>query len=445
MESPGAGRPRRRLARIIAGALLALVAALALVLVTAVAALHLLDHPWLKQRIVSRVEAATGLQLDYQTAQVAVLSGLRLEGLVVRTPSPFQGVAPELLRVGSLEVQWSPGALLSGTRRVERVSVRDVAIALVADEAGPTSLTGLMGPEAPEPPPVEAPLGASQRVAALLASAPPFGKVEVSGVSLSYVRVRNGEVLERWSLRGLAAAVEAKHQDGGWKLFAEIGQTGTPLPLELSREGPAIPSALAQLELALSAEAGASAARARVEPRCRAADFRSTVHGPHAAARRGLREVRWREAAHRARTGPHPADRQRRSASAVGASGCSGCSASRDAGLGGCRSRTAAATGPRRVASVLDRARQGASGRPGGHAQRHAAAGRPRQSSGWTSTSRRSSSLETIFGWHSAVDASPWRRPLIPRRGWPLNSHSRSRASMSGGPPRFVFRRLPAN
>ncbi|HYO70711.1 MAG TPA: hypothetical protein VEU33_31990, partial [Archangium sp.] len=265
MESPGVGRPRQRLARIIAGVLLVPVATLVLVLVTAVAALHHLDRPWLKQRIVSRVEAATGLQLDYQTAQVAVLSGLRLEGLVVRTPPPFQGVAPELLRVGTLEAQWSPGALLRGPTRVERVAVRDVAFVLVADDAGPTSLTGLMGPEAPTAPPVEAPPGASQQVAALLASAPPVGKVEVSGVSLSYVRVQNGEVLERWSLRGLAATVEAKHQDDGWKLFAKTGQTGTPLPLELSREGPAIPPALASLELTLSAEVGASAARARVD------------------------------------------------------------------------------------------------------------------------------------------------------------------------------------
>ncbi|WNG45375.1 hypothetical protein F0U60_15640 [Archangium minus] len=265
MESPGAGRLRRRLARIIAGVLLLPVATLALVLVTAVAALHLLDRPWLKQRIVSRVEAATGLQLDYQTVQVVLLSGLRLEGLVVRTPSPFQSVAPELLRVGTLEAQWSPGSLLSGTTLVERVAVRDVALTLVADDAGPTSLTGLMGPEAPEPPPIEAPLGASQQVAALLASAPPVGKVDVSGVLLGYVRVRKGEVLEHWSLRGLAAAVETKHQDDGWKVFAEIGQTGTPLPLELSREGPAIPSASARLELTLSAEAGASGARARVD------------------------------------------------------------------------------------------------------------------------------------------------------------------------------------
>ncbi|MFP2924890.1 hypothetical protein ACLESO_06675 [Pyxidicoccus sp. 3LG] len=265
MESPGAERPRRRLARIIAGALLVPVALLALVLVAAVVALHNLDHPWLKQRIVSQVEAATGLQLDYQTTRVAVLSGLRLEGLVVRTPAPFQAAAPELLRVGSLEARWSLGSLLGETVRLEQVAVRDVALALVADDAGPTSLTALTGPEAPEPPPAEAPLGASQQLAALLASAPPFEKVEVSGVSLSYVRVRNGEVLERWSLRGLAATVEARQQDDGWKVLAQMGQTGAPLPLELSREGAAIPSALAQLELALSAEAGASAARARVD------------------------------------------------------------------------------------------------------------------------------------------------------------------------------------
>lgn len=245
--------------------LLTLGAVLALVLLTVVAALHNLDHPWLKQRIVPKVEAATGLQLDYQVARVALLSGLRLEGLVVRTPSPFQGVSPELLRVGSLEAQWSPADLLSSTPRVERVAVKDIAFALVADEAGPTSLSVLMGPEAPEPQPAEAPLGASRQLAALLASAPPFGTVEISGMSLSQARVRNGEVLERWSLRGLAATVEAKPQSEGWTVHARMGQGGQPLALELSREGSALPPALAQLELALSVEAGASVARARVD------------------------------------------------------------------------------------------------------------------------------------------------------------------------------------
>ncbi len=320
MESPGAGQPRRRSARIIASVLLTLGAILALVLVTVVAALHSLDRPWLKARIVSRVEAATGLRLDYETAQISVLSGLRLEGVVVRTPARFQGIAPELLRAGALEAQWSLRSLLSGPIRIDRVAARDLAFALVADEAGPTSLSELTGPQAPEPPSAEAPLGLSQQAAALLASAPPVGKIEVSGVSLSYFRVRNGEVIEHWSLRGLAAVVDAKHQDGGWKLFAEMGQTGAPLPLELSREGAALSPAQAQLELALSAEVGASAARARVELDVVRQTFELTLHRPYSAARRGLGEVRCREAAHHPRAGAHSADRQRRGAGPAGAS-----------------------------------------------------------------------------------------------------------------------------
>ncbi|RKH68417.1 hypothetical protein [Corallococcus llansteffanensis] len=265
MESPGAGRPRRRLKRILAGALLGLVALVVLVLAAGVVVLHHLDQPWLKQRIVSRVEAETGLRLDYQAARVAVLTGLYLEALVVRTPSPFEGAAPELLRVGTLEVHWSPGALLSRTPRVERVVARDVAFTQVADDAGPTSLDAVTGPEAPEPTPPKAPLGASRQAADFLASAPPFGRIELSGVSVGYVRVRNGAVVDRWSLRGLAAVVEARRHDGAWKLFAELGQPGRPLPLVLGREGPATPPALAELALALSAEVGASAARAQVD------------------------------------------------------------------------------------------------------------------------------------------------------------------------------------
>ncbi|RKH17153.1 hypothetical protein D7X74_13320 [Corallococcus sp. CA047B] len=280
MESPGAGRPRRRLKRIIAGALLALVATVVLLLAAGVAALHNLHQPWLKQRIVSQVEAASGLRVDYQVARIAVLSGLHLEGLVVRTPSPFEGAAPELLRVGTLEAHWSLRALLSRTPRVERVVVRDVAFTQVADEAGPTSLDAVTGPEAPEPTPIEAPLGASRQAAAFLASTPPFGTIELSGVSLGYVLVRNGAVVDRWSLRGLAAVVEAKRLDGEWKLFAELGQPGSPLPLVLGREAPTTPPAQAELELALSAEVAASTARARVDLDVARQSFdpRFTVH-----------------------------------------------------------------------------------------------------------------------------------------------------------------------
>ncbi|NBD11790.1 translocation/assembly module TamB domain-containing protein [Corallococcus silvisoli] len=265
MESPGAGRPRRRLKRIIAGVLLTLVATLVMGVGAAVLALHHLGAPWLKERIVARVEASTGLRLDYRTARVEVFSGLWLEGLVVWTPPPFQDAAPELLRVGTLEARWSLSDLLSETPRVEQVSARDVAVTVVAQDAGPTSLTVATGARSPEPPPDEASLGASRQAADFFASAPPFGTLDVSGVSLGYVRVRNGAVVDRWSLRGLSAHIEGKPETGGWKVLATLGQTGEPLMLELGREGPALPPALARLELALSVEAGAAAASARVD------------------------------------------------------------------------------------------------------------------------------------------------------------------------------------
>ncbi|RKH89165.1 hypothetical protein D7Y21_11650 [Corallococcus sp. AB045] len=261
MDSPGAERPRRRLTRIIAGAGLILLATFVLLLIAVVTALHHFDHPWLKPHVVSQVEAASGVRLDYQTARIDVLSGLRLEGLVVRTPPPFQDVAPEFLRVDTLEVAWSFGALVKGPIRVERVAVRDATVVLVADEKGTTSLTNLTGP--PEPEAVdEASPGTSRQVADLFASPFPVSNIELSNVSLTYVRVQGGAVVDRWSLRGLEAGIEAKPRDKGWKLFVDLGKPGKPLALALNREAPA---AEALLELALSVEASTDVAHVKVD------------------------------------------------------------------------------------------------------------------------------------------------------------------------------------
>ncbi|RKI05287.1 hypothetical protein [Corallococcus sp. AB038B] len=261
MDSPGAERPRRRLTRIIAGAGLILLATIVLLLIAVVTALHNLDHPWLKPHVVSQVEEASGVRLDYQTARIDVLSGLRLEGLVVRTPPPFQDVAPEFLRVGTLEAAWSFGALLKGPVRVERVAVRDANVVLVADEKGTTSLTNLTGPPGPEPVDEASP-GTSQQVADLFASPFPVSNIELSNVSLTYVRVQNSAVVDRWSLRGLEAGIEAKPQDKSWKLLVDLGKAGKPLALTLNREAPA---AEALLELALSVEASTDAAHVKVD------------------------------------------------------------------------------------------------------------------------------------------------------------------------------------
>ncbi|RYZ32799.1 MAG: hypothetical protein EOO72_15040, partial [Myxococcaceae bacterium] len=126
---------------------------------------------------------------------------------------------------------------------------------------GTTSLTNLTGPPEPEPVEEVSP-GTTRQVADLFASPLPVSNIALSNVSLTYVRVQGGAVVDRWSLRGLEAGIEAKPQDKSWKLLVDLGKAGKPLALTLNREAPA---AEAVLELALSVEAGTDAAHVKVD------------------------------------------------------------------------------------------------------------------------------------------------------------------------------------
>lgn len=281
-----------RWAKVVAGALLALGVLALAVLAAAALLLQHLDHPWLKPRIVGAVEAATGLRMDYQHASLSLNSGLRLEQLVVRTPAPFDGAAPELLRVGRLEVDWSLGALLWGPVRVARVAVHDVAVAWVTDEAGANSLS-VLAPNQPAPPETDqdASAGASRQLAALFSTVAPVGQVEVSGVVLDYLRLRDGAVVDRWSLRGLGLTAQVlpnTGQDGqanglgGWKLQAAMGRPDAPLALALRRtpaqgEGAGKPAASAELALSLLVDASAAGAQARIDLDVTRQDFDARV------------------------------------------------------------------------------------------------------------------------------------------------------------------------
>ncbi|EGI77156.1 hypothetical protein [Hylemonella gracilis] len=238
-----------RWTRVVAGVLLALVVAAVAVLAMAALLLRQLDHPWIKPRIVAAVEAASGLRVDYQRASASLTSGLRLEQLVVYTPAPFNGVAPELLRVGRLEADWSLRSLALGPARVARVAVHDLSLTWVADEAGANSLSALTSePSEPHANNDDASSGASRQLANIFSALAPVAQLEVTGVVLEHVRVRGGAVVDRWSLRGLALvarALQQKNPEGaaevpasGWALQAEMGRPDAPLALTLSRTVP---------------------------------------------------------------------------------------------------------------------------------------------------------------------------------------------------------------
>jgi translocation and assembly module TamB len=264
--NPEAG-PRAR--RWIGRAAVVALAAIAVVLLGAVVLLRQLDAPWLKSRLLSLVRSSSGLEVDYRALRIRPLSGLAMEGLVVRTPPALRDLAPELARIGRLDVAWSPASLLGRGPRLQRLTLEDVAVTLVSDEQGRTSLDALSHPaESPRrPPPAHSPL--SHAADELLSSAPPVGQLELSGLTLTFVRARGGRVADRFALRGLSLRAETVRDGGAYRLRATAGSPSAPLPLEVTRDGQEVAAAAAKLEASLAAEASPAGAEASLDVRVR--------------------------------------------------------------------------------------------------------------------------------------------------------------------------------
>ncbi|MFO6418981.1 hypothetical protein ACLBKS_02120 [Hylemonella sp. W303a] len=297
-----------RWTQVVAGALLALVMVVLASLAMVALVLRQLDHPWVKPRVVAAVEAASGLRVDYQRASASLTSGLRLEHVVVYTPAPFNSVAPELLRVGRLEADWSLRSLVFGPARVARVAVHDVSFTWVADESGAHSLSALNSePSEPNAKGEDASSGTSRQLTEFFSALAPVAQVEVSGVVLEHVRTRDVEVVDRWSLRGLSLAARTvlpARSDGpttgsgeSWTLQAEMGRPDTPLALTLARTVPAPGAsqkrvalavrqpAVAELALSWGVQANVAGVHTQIEVAVTRQDFDARI--PDTALLRG--------------------------------------------------------------------------------------------------------------------------------------------------------------
>ncbi len=248
---------RRRLKWWVRGGLaglgvLAVLTAAALLVVT-----EGLDRPWVKRRVQALARASAGVDIDYRSARVSLLSGAEIEGLVVASPEAFRGPAPALLRVGHVQARWSLSSLLGHGPRLERLAVSDVAFAMVVDEHGRTSLDAWSTPSAPSPP-------LSQRAAAQLGATPPVGRIDVDRVALTLIRTEEGRVSERTEVRGLSAAIIEEPAAKGWRLRAGLGAPGTPLDLGITRQNEGAASA-AGAKLWLTVDATSSEMSAAVD------------------------------------------------------------------------------------------------------------------------------------------------------------------------------------
>jgi hypothetical protein len=231
--SPSAGsppaRPWRRRAAIALGTV---AGALALLFVAIVVVLRSLDQPWIKGRLQALVRSSAGLDVDYRVARLDLLSGLHLEGLVVRSPAEVRRFAPDLVRVAGIDAAWSLRSLLGG--RVTSIALASVAFTVVVDQAGRTSFDALP----PSPPGPSVPL--SRLAAKSLAGAPPVGTVDVDPVTLTLVRTDHGVEVDRTTVSGLALVLAARDADRpaqGWQLHAQLGSPARDFAVERTGAG----------------------------------------------------------------------------------------------------------------------------------------------------------------------------------------------------------------
>jgi uncharacterized protein involved in outer membrane biogenesis len=156
--------------------LVSLLAASALLLVLVA---ENLDGPFIKSHIQALARSEGHVDLDFDSLRLRWLSGLTLDGLVVRSPDEFRAFAPDLVRVGRIDARWSLSSLFGAGPHLQTLTVSDVTLTVVVDESGRTSFDALSPPpQAPSPP--SSPL--SRQANEALRAPPPVAALDVSRV-----------------------------------------------------------------------------------------------------------------------------------------------------------------------------------------------------------------------------------------------------------------------
>ena len=113
-----------------------------------------LEAPWLRQRVRSAVRDALHIDVDYQRARLGY-NGIELRGLSLASPPPDRDLAPELLHVDRLTLCWNLADLLPHRLRHVEIDIAGVALNVVLDRQGVSSLERLLAalPPTPQKPP----------------------------------------------------------------------------------------------------------------------------------------------------------------------------------------------------------------------------------------------------------------------------------------------------
>lgn len=186
-----------------------------LLVVVVVAVAHNLDRPFRKDRVRAQIASAAGVDVDWSAIDLQLLSGIAIDGLVVRT------TAGELATAKRVTAAWT--SALFTKQRVDHVGLDGVAVRVTVDEHGKTNLDELTRSDRPPEPPK--PL--SRTVADALVTVASLPTIDVTDLSGELVRTENGVTVDRMQLGGLGLHADAHG--------ARLGTQTSPLALNFAR------------------------------------------------------------------------------------------------------------------------------------------------------------------------------------------------------------------
>ena len=255
------GPPRRR--RWLRRALTT-VALLVLALVVAlVVVVRSLDRPWLKRRLQAMAHDADRARrrLDGD-ARGAVLGAARRAAGGADAAGAAR-VAPELLRVDGLALAWTARSLVAGTPRFGALRVESLALTLVRDAAGRTSLTTIE--------PHGSDRGRRRRCRRRArrptrsTGPPPIARIDVARATVTVIAETPDRPRERLRVEGLALHARLAGEGRGFALAATLGDGAAPLVVDVTRTRDGVAAGDARAHLAAQIAASPTAASARID------------------------------------------------------------------------------------------------------------------------------------------------------------------------------------
>jgi hypothetical protein len=193
--------------------------------------------------IKQRVQAAAhqnGIDLDYGKGSLSLFSGLLLQDIRIQSAPEDRELAPNLATIREVQIRWSLGDLLGKT--VADIGIHDIALTVLQNEAGETSLDRFLAYRAklspPGPPPPPGPITPVSKLVAsyLPASVVTVSNITVDGVSARLIKTKDGKPAEQFRAGTLALGGHAAAGAGKLDLQLDLGTEPKPLALEVADE-----------------------------------------------------------------------------------------------------------------------------------------------------------------------------------------------------------------